>query len=50
MDYKNTDDSVLIAAREVLLDEIERGKNQEFIDNFHKLLEIERELTLREDR
>jgi len=50
MNYEDLTDDVLVKKREELLDEIEKGKTQEFIDKFHKLLEIERELTLREDR
>jgi hypothetical protein len=39
----------LVALREVFMDFIEQGKSQEFINKFHFLLEVERELTLREE-
>lgn len=38
----------LIRNRVKLMDIIEKDKTQEFIKQFHQLLEIERELTLRE--
>lgn len=48
---KASDDD-LIEAREVAISIIEAGKgyDQEFCDTLTKLLEIERELTLREDK
>lgn len=49
-DYANKDDDELIEMRENLMNYIETKKTQEFIDKFHELLEVERELTLREDR
>jgi hypothetical protein len=47
---KTMSDDKLIEQREKLLDYIEKNHTQTFINKFHKLLEIERELTLREDR
>lgn len=37
-------------ARESLMDFIEKDKSEAFINKFHLLLEVERELTLREDQ
>lgn len=42
-------DETLVAMRETLIDYIEKDKTQNFINKFHLLLEVERELTLRED-
>lgn len=39
----------LLDMREVFMDYIEKDKTQDFINKFHFLLEVERELTLRED-
>lgn len=39
----------LLDMREVFMDYIEKDMTQEFINKFHFLLEVERELTLRED-
>lgn len=44
------DDEKLIEMREVLMDFIEQGMSESFINKFHLLLEVERELTIREDR
>lgn len=44
------DDDELCDAREVLMDFIEMGKSEDFINKFHLLLEVERQLTLREDQ
>lgn len=43
-------DTYLIKKREILMDWIEKDRSQDFIDKLHNLLEIERELTLREER
>ena len=47
---ENLTDDELIEKREVLLDRVEKDKTQGFIGKIHELLEIDRELTLREDR
>ena len=44
------EDDELIEMREVLMDFIEQGMKESFINKFHLLLEVERQLTLREDR
>ena len=44
------EDDDLCDMRELLMDFIEMGKSESFINKFHLLLEVERELTLREDR
>lgn len=49
-DFGDLEDDTLIAMREELMDFIERGKTQFFIRKFHELLEVERELTLRENQ
>jgi len=49
-DYGNKEDEELIKMREELMDYIEKGKTEVFINKFHELLEVERELTLREDK
>jgi hypothetical protein len=43
------DSDDLCTMREILFDFIEKDKSQEFIAKFHLLLEVERELTLREE-
>lgn len=48
--YSNKSDDVLIEKRENLMDYLEKDKRQEFINKLHELMEVERELTLREDR
>jgi hypothetical protein len=50
IDYEEKSDDYLIARREKLTDWLETDMSQEFIRKFHDLLEVERELTLREDR
>ncbi len=47
-DYSKKTDNWLIKQREELLDYIEKDKTNEFYKKLHKLLEVERELTLRE--
>ena len=47
-DYGDLEDDTLISMREELMDFIEKSKTQFFIRKFHELLEVERELTLRE--
>lgn len=47
-DYRKIKDEQLVAKREELMDYLEKGKNDEFIDKLHQLQEVERELTLRE--
>lgn len=49
-DLGSVEDDDLVALREVFMDYIEKDKTQDFIKKFHFLLEVERELTLREDR
>jgi len=49
-DYGSKEDDELVTMREELMDFIEKGKREEFINKFHELLEVERELTLRENR
>lgn len=49
-DYGNLDDDTLCQLREELMDFIEKGRSQLFIHKFHELMEVERELTLREDQ
>lgn len=49
-DYGSKSDSALNRMREDLMDYIEKGKSQVFIRKFHELMEVERELTLREDQ
>jgi len=44
------EDDDLCEMREILMDFIEKDSSQAFINKFHLLLEVERELTLREDR
>lgn len=48
-DYGDLEDDTLCSMREELMDYIEKGKTQFFIRKFHELMEVERELTLRED-
>jgi len=48
-DYGDKEDDELVEMREEFMDYIEKGMSQEFIDKFHELLEVERELTLREE-
>jgi hypothetical protein len=47
-EFSNMDDDTLIEIREELMDYVEADTSEEFKDKFHKLLEVERELTLRE--
>ena len=49
-DYGSKEDEELIKMREELMDYIEKSKTEAFINKFHELLEVERELTLREDK
>lgn len=48
-DYESKEDEELIEMRENLMDYIEKDRSEEFINKFHELLEVERELTLREE-
>lgn len=48
-DYQNKTDRWLITNREKLMDYLEKDKTQAFINKLHKLQEVERELTLREE-
>lgn len=48
-DYSAIEDEELVEMREELMDFIEKDKDEEFINKFHELMEVERELTLRED-
>lgn len=47
-DYGDLEDDDLTTMREELMDYIEKGMTKIFIHKFHELLEVERELTLRE--
>ncbi len=47
-DFGDLEDDTLVSMREELMDYIEKGKSQFFIRKFHELMEVERELTLRE--
>jgi len=49
-DFGNKEDDELIELREELMDFLEAGKDEEFINKLHALQEVERELTLREDK
>lgn len=49
-DYGNLDDDTLCELREELMDYLEKGRSQLFIHKLHELMEVERELTLREDQ
>ena len=50
-DYGDMDDDKLCELREELMDNIEKWLLHEHrIEEFHELMEVERELTLREDR
>jgi hypothetical protein len=48
-DFANKDDDELIKMRENLLDYLEKDKREEYIEKLHELLEVEREITLREE-
>ena len=47
-DYAKMSDDELIAKRELMLDELEKDKRPEYCLLLHELLELERELTIRE--
>ena len=47
-DFENADDEDLIEMREVLLDFLEQGMKEEYINKLHLLLEVEYNLTTRE--
>ena len=49
-DFGNKEDDEPIELREELMDFLEAGKDEEFINKLHALQEVERELTLREDK
>lgn len=49
-DLETMDDDTLNEKREELMDFLEKGMTQEFIDTLHTLQEVERELTLREGK
>ena len=46
--FVNLDDDTLCDIREELTDFIEKGRSQLFVHKLHELIEVERELTLRE--
>lgn len=46
----NDDNDELNTMREMLMDFIEKDASESFINKFHLLLEVERELTLRENQ
>ena len=49
-DFGSKEDDELVQMREELMDYLEKDKTEYFIDKLHELQEVERELTLREDR
>lgn len=49
-DFDNKEDDELVELREELMDYLEKDKSEEFINKLHELQEVERELTLREDK
>lgn len=50
MNYETKSDDYLCNKREKLLDFLETGMRESYIKKLHDLLEIERELTLRENQ
>lgn len=49
-DYSKKSNDWLVEKREILLDFLEKDKTERFKHDLHQLLEVERELTFREDR
>lgn len=49
-DFGGLEDEELVRKREDLMDYLEKGMRPEFIEKLHELQEVERELTLREDK
>ena len=50
VDYGEKEDEELVELREQLMDYLETGASEEFCHKLYELLEVEREMTLREDR